>query len=171
MEITNIKIEPCILEKDDPTWRFALGASPLSEGLIVSIETDNNLTGFGYASATAHMGASLEGLTGTLERLVPHINKHDPLSMTAIRRDMDRALLGNNQAKAAIDCALFDLAAKFLKVPLHCLFGGAVRTQFPVLRILAIKTPREMAAQAQILFDQGYRYFKIKSRKCMKNIC
>ena len=52
MEITNIKIEPCILEKDDPTWRFALGASPVSEGLIVSIETDKNLTGFGYASAT-----------------------------------------------------------------------------------------------------------------------
>ena len=162
MEITNIKMEPCILKKDDPTWRFALGASPVSEGLIVSIETDNNLTGFGYASATAHMGASLEGLTGTLEQLVPHINKHDPLSMTAIRRDMDRALLGNNQAKAAIDCALFDLAAKFMKVPLNCLFGGAVRTQFPVLRILAIKTPPEMAAQAQILFDQGYRYFKIK---------
>ena len=162
MEITNIKMEPCILKKDDPTWRFALGASPVSEGLIVSIETDNNLTGFGYASATAHMGASLEGLTGTLEKLVPHINKHDPLSMTAIRRDMDRALLGNNQAKAAIDCALFDLAAKFMKVPLNCLFGGAVRTQFPVLRILAIKTPPEMAAQAQILFDQGYRYFKIK---------
>jgi len=162
MEITNIKIEPCILEKDDPTWRFALGASPVSEGLIVSIETDKKLTGFGYASATAHMGASLEGLTGTLERLVPHVNKHDPLSMTAIRRDMDRALLGNNQAKAAIDNALFDLAAKFMKVPLHCLFGGAVRTQFPVLRILAIKTPQKMAEQAQILFDQGYRYFKIK---------
>ena len=162
MEITNIKIEPCILEKDDPTWRFALGASPVSEGLIVSIETDKKLTGFGYASATAHMGANLEGLTGTLERLVPQIKKHDPLSMTAIRRDMDRALLGNNQAKAAIDNALFDLAAKFMKVPLHCLFGGAVRTQFPVLRILAIKTPQKMAEQAQILFDQGYRYFKIK---------
>jgi len=162
MEITNIKIEPCILEKDDPTWRFALGASPVSEGLIVSIETDKKLTGFGYASATAHMGASLEGLTGTLERLVPHVNKHDPLSMTAIRRDMDRALLGNNQAKAAIDNALFDLAAKFMKVPLHCLFGGAVRTQFPVLRILAIKKPQKMAEQAQLLFDQGCRYFKIK---------
>ena len=93
MKITNIKIEPCILEKDDPTWRFALGASPVSEGLIISIETDKNLTGFGYASATAHMGASLEGLTGTLERLVPYINKDDPLCMTANRRDMDRALL------------------------------------------------------------------------------
>ena len=66
------------------------------------------------------------------------------------------------QAKAAIDNALFDLAAKSMNVPLNRLFGGTVRTEFPVLRILAIKRPEEMAEQAQTLFDQGYRYFKIK---------
>jgi L-alanine-DL-glutamate epimerase-like enolase superfamily enzyme len=32
----------------------------------------------------------------------------------------------------------------------------------PVLRIVAIKSPAEMADQAQKLLDQGYRYFKIK---------
>ena len=57
------------------------------------------------------MGASMEGLTGTLERLIPHVKEHDALSMASIRVTMDRALSGNNQAKAAIDNALFDLAA------------------------------------------------------------
>jgi L-alanine-DL-glutamate epimerase-like enolase superfamily enzyme len=47
-------------------------------------------------------------------------------------------------------------------VPLHVLFGGAVRDQVPILRILAIKTPTEMAVQAQKLVDRGYRYLKIK---------
>ena len=47
-------------------------------------------------------------------------------------------------------------------MPLHVLFGGAVREQVPILRILAIKTPPEMAAQAQKLVDRGYRYLKIK---------
>jgi len=162
MKITNIKLETCILRKEDPTWRFALGANPTTEGVIVSIETDKEITGFGYGSATAHMGASIEGLTGTLKRLVPYVKEHDPLSMSKIRLTMDRVLSGNNQAKAAIDNALFDLAAKFMNVPLHQLFGGAVRTEFPVLRILAIKEPEEMAAQAQILYNKGYRYFKIK---------
>jgi L-alanine-DL-glutamate epimerase-like enolase superfamily enzyme len=104
----------------------------------------------------------MEGLTGTLERLIPHVKEYDALEMSAIRIKMDQALSGNNQAKAAIDNALFDLAAKSMNVPLNRLFGGAVRTEFPVLRILAIKSPEEMAEQAQILFDQGYRYFKIK---------
>ena len=150
------------MRKEDPSWRFALGASPVTEGVIVFIETDDNLTGYGYASATAHMGASMEGLTGTLERLIPHVKEYDALEMSAIRIKMDQALSGNNQAKAAIDNALFDLAAKSMNVPLNRLFGGAVRTEFPVLRILAIKSPEEMAEQAQILFNQGYRYFKIK---------
>ena len=150
------------MRKEDPSWRFALGASPVTEGVIVFIETDENLTGYGYASATAHMGASMEGLTGTLERLIPHVKEYDALEMSAIRIKMDQALSGNNQAKAAIDNALFDLAAKSMNVPLNRLFGGAVRTEFPVLRILAIKSPEEMAEQAQILFNQGYRYFKIK---------
>ena len=162
MKITDIKLKPCIMRKEDPTWRFALGARPITEGLIVSVETGEGLTGYGYASATAHMGASMEGLSGTLERLIPHVKKYDALEMSAIRIKMDQALSGNNQAKAAIDNALFDLAAKSMNVPLNRLFGGAVRTEFPVLRILAIKSPEEMAEQAQILFNQGYRYFKIK---------
>ena len=61
-----------------------------------------------------------------------------------------------------IDCALHDLMARALGVPLYKLFGGKMRTSVPILRILAIKTPDEMAAIAGELFDEGYRYFKIK---------
>jgi L-alanine-DL-glutamate epimerase-like enolase superfamily enzyme len=45
---------------------------------------------------------------------------------------------------------------------LNVLFGGKVREEVPILRILAIKTPTEMAAAAQKLVDKGYRYLKIK---------
>jgi L-alanine-DL-glutamate epimerase-like enolase superfamily enzyme len=69
---------------------------------------------------------------------------------------------GAPQAKAAVDCALHDLNARALGVPLHVLFGGAVRDRVPILRILAIKTPSEMATQARKLVDRGYRYLKIK---------
>ncbi|MBT5049588.1 MAG: hypothetical protein HOM58_13900 [Rhodospirillaceae bacterium] len=162
MKITSMGIDPCIMRKEDPTWRFALGASPTTEGWIVSIHTDEGTIGYGYASATAHMGASMEGLKGTLERLEPTLVDRDPLDMAAIRVALDHALSGNNQAKAGIDNALFDLAARSMGVPLNRLFGGVVNREFPVLRILAIKTPVEMAEQAQILADQGYNYFKIK---------
>jgi L-alanine-DL-glutamate epimerase-like enolase superfamily enzyme len=162
MKITALTIDPCVMRKEDPTWAFALAASPITEGWIVSIHTDEGMTGYGYASATAHMGASMEGLKGTLERLEPVLVDRDPADMSAIRMALDQALSGNNQAKAGIDNALFDLNARLLDVPMNRLFGGVVRREFPVLRILAIKEPDEMAEQAQILVDQGYRYLKIK---------
>lgn len=162
MKITALTIDPCVMRKEDPTWRFALAASPITEGWIVSIHTDEGMTGYGYASATAHMGASMEGLKGTLERLESTLVDRDPADIAAIRMALDAALSGNNQAKAGIDNALFDLNARLLDVPLNRLFGGVVQRDFPVLRILAIKTPDEMAEQAQKLVDQGYRYLKIK---------
>ena len=100
------------MRKEDPSWRFALAASPTTEGWIVTLESDSGTFGYGYASATAHMGASMEGLKGTLERLQPILLDQDPLNMSAIRKAMDRSLLGNNQAKAAIDTALFDLVCQ-----------------------------------------------------------
>lgn len=162
MKITALTIDSCIMRKEDPTWAFALAASPITEGWIVSIHTDEGLTGYGYASATAHMGASMEGMKGTLERLEATLVDRDPADMAAIRQALDRALSGNNQAKAGIDNALFDLNAGMLDVPMNRLFGGVINREFPVLRILAIKKPDEMAEQAQILVDQGYRYLKIK---------
>jgi len=47
-------------------------------------------------------------------------------------------------------------------VPLNILFGGPVRDAVPMLRIVAIKAPEEMAAEAKKLVDRGYKYLKIK---------
>ena len=43
------------------------------------------------------------------------------------------------------------------------MFGGRLRDSLPVLRILAIKTPDEMAAQAERLVAAGYRCLKVKA--------
>jgi L-alanine-DL-glutamate epimerase-like enolase superfamily enzyme len=150
------------MRKEDPSWRFALGASPVTEGSILRIADEQGNEGFGYASATAHMGS----ITGTLEAELAYLRRQvinrDADDIAAIGVSLDRAIGGALQAKAAIDCALHDLLARRLGVPLYQLFGGKVRDRVPLLRILAIKKPQEMAAQAQKLVDQGYRYLKIK---------
>jgi L-Ala-D/L-Glu epimerase / N-acetyl-D-glutamate racemase len=162
MFIRDFEIAPCHMRKEDPTWRFALAASPVSEGHVVRIVSEDGHEGFGYASATAHMGSTAATLKAELELFRPRLIGRDPRNIEAILVDLDNALRGAPQAKAAIDCALHDLVARALAVPLNVLFGGAVRDTVPILRILAIKTPAEMAAQAQKLVDKGYRYLKIK---------
>jgi L-alanine-DL-glutamate epimerase-like enolase superfamily enzyme len=150
------------MRKEDPTWRFALAASPVSEGHVVRLVSEDGAEGFGYASATPHMGSTGDTLKAELELFRPRVVGRDVHGIEAILVDLDKALHGAPQAKAAIDCALHDLLARVLGVPLNVLFGGAVRKEVPLLRILAIKTPQEMAAQAQKLADKGYRYLKIK---------
>jgi L-alanine-DL-glutamate epimerase-like enolase superfamily enzyme len=160
--ISDFSIHPCTLRKDDPTWRFALGASPTTNGVVVELKTRDGHIGYGYASATAHMGSTMQTLEVELNMFRAHVIGRSVWDVEALLGALDRALRGAPQAKAAIDCALYDVQAQILGLPLNQLFGGKIRDQVPILRILAIKTPAEMAAQAQKLYDKGYRYFKIK---------
>ncbi len=162
MIVTRIECEPCVMRKTDPKWRFALAASPVTEGVVVTITSESGLQGFGYGSATPHMGATRDSLMAALARFVPLVTGRNCFSVEEILLSLDGDLAGNNQAKAAIDCALHDLNGRILGIPLHRLFGGKLRDSVPILRILAIKTPEEMAEQAQNLVDAGYSYLKIK---------
>jgi L-alanine-DL-glutamate epimerase-like enolase superfamily enzyme len=162
MIIRDFDVTPCTMRKEDPTWRFALGASPVTDGHIVRLVTEDGVEGFGYASATPHMGSIMDTLAAELALFRPLVVGHDPRDIEAILMALDRAMHGAPQSKAAIDCALYDLVARALGAPLNVLFGGKVRDEVPILRILAIKTPPEMAVAAQKLVDKGYRYLKIK---------
>ena len=162
MIIQEFDIQPCTMRKQDPTWRTSLHANPLAEGLIVRLATKSGHFGYGYASAVPHMGSVISVLKAELDYFRPAVLGQDARNIEMIGRTLDRALRGAAFAKSAIDCALYDLNARALGVPLHQLLGGAVRDRVSVIRILALKTPEEMAVQAKKLVSQGYRYLKIK---------
>jgi L-alanine-DL-glutamate epimerase-like enolase superfamily enzyme len=162
MIVQSVDFEPCEMPLEDKNWKFALATTSMSLGWVVRITSDTGHVGYGYANASPHMGSTFESLPHELARFKPHVLGKDPFAIEAILADLDRSLAGGNQAKCGIDCALHDLIARSLGVPLYNLLGGKVRNSVPVLRIVAIKTPEEMAANAGKLFDQGYRYFKIK---------
>ena len=162
MKIAVVRLEPCVLRKHDPSWRFARGASPVTEGVIVTLTGENGAEGYGYASATPHMGATRDTLLAALNSFAPLLHDQDSFEINRIMQRLDRVLAGHPQAKAAIDCALYDLNAKSLGLPLYQLLGGKLRDSLPILRILAIKSPAEMAAQAETLVNAGYQHLKIK---------
>jgi L-alanine-DL-glutamate epimerase-like enolase superfamily enzyme len=162
MKIDGIEILPADMPQSDPKWRFAIHANRVSQGWLVAIAADEGTVGYGYASATKHMGASSAGLKGVLNDFSGLLLGRDPFDIEAILADLDHRLRGMNQAKAAIDCALHEIAARSLGVPLCTLFGGKLRTEFPVLRVLSLKRPDEMASKARELIHAGYRDIKIK---------
>lgn len=162
MKITDMEIKPVTMPKEDKEWRFALGGESIARGFLIKLASDEGVVGLGYAGASAHHGVSTGAVQAALETYAKLLKDEDPFDTEKIFLRLDRALRGNNEAQAAIDMALHDLQAKKLGVPLHALLGGAVRTEIPVMRILALKEPAAMAENALKLTAQGYSYIKVK---------
>ena len=162
MKIVEARVDESILPKKDKDWKFALAASGVTEGWVVSIRAEDDTVGYGYASTMNHYGAPHDAVKGALDRLYKRLVERDAREIARILDDLDRVMLGNNQAKSGIDCALHDLQARRLGVPICDLFGGPAVREFATLRILPIKSPADMAKNARALADKGVRHFKIK---------
>ena len=145
------------MPKEDPSWRFALAASPETYGFLVTLVTDQGLEGIGYTGATAHTGSGADRVAADLRSLVECLTGAE----VPAPADLD-ALPGGNHAKAAVDVALHDLLARERGVPVHRLFGELSRRDVALLRILALKAPDDVAKNARALVDEGYAYLKIK---------
>ena len=161
MKIDGFDAYPIEMPLHDKDWTFALATVSAARGWCVRV-CAGEVAGFGYAPAVPHMGSTFEGLPIEIARFRPLVVGHDAFDIEALLKRLDRSLQGAHQAKAAIDCAVHDLIARSMARPLFQILGGRMRDSIPVLRILAIKTPEEMAAKAAELFGEGYRYFKIK---------
>ena len=99
MIIRDFEITPCTMRKEDPTWRFALAASPVTDGHVLRIATDDGHEGFGYASATPHMGSTKDTLQAELELFRPLVVGQEAHNIEAILIALDRALRGAPQAE------------------------------------------------------------------------
>lgn len=163
MPIDSVEFFPLSQRQEDPTWSFALANYPLIEGWIVVLRAEGAI-GHGYAQAIPHMGSSTSGICAALELFKPKILGRSALDIDPILADLDTVIAGNAQAKSGIDCALHDLAANILGVPLYALFGGGFRNSVKQIRIIPIKSPMDMASEARRLVDQGYRSLKIKMK-------
>lgn len=149
------------LRKQDPKWKFALGARPLSEGLILHLVSSDRFEGYGYASDIPHLGFDIERVEREVSELAGRMSRVSIMGEPLTDVEIDRGRL-SPPAFAAIEMAVLDLRARTLGIRLADLLGGVHRTKFPVIRILAIKTPEEMAANAKKLTAAGYGYIKIK---------
>src|SRR5262249_28476252 len=97
MKIAKVEVLPCHMPQSDPKWRFSIHANRISKGWLVAITSDEDVTGYGYASATRHMGANSEGLKGTLDDFARLLPGRDPFDIEDILAVLDHHLKGMNQ--------------------------------------------------------------------------
>ena len=137
---------------------------PLSrtrETLLVKIETDAGIVGWGETSPIA-------GARGTIENhLAPHLIGSNPLEYRRLWRQLWGANFGNGLAVGAVETALNDIRGRALNLPVAELFGGRMRDQVPVyVSALDYVEGREIEdtypAVAAQMVEQGHTAIKMR---------
>jgi L-Ala-D/L-Glu epimerase len=141
----------------------ALRRATTVETLIVEVTDADGRSGFGEAPQVWQVtGASVAGSEACVrEILAPLLSGRDPDDLHARLAEVRRAVAGNEAAKAALDMALHDLAARRLGVPLARFLGGtASRVTTDVT--LAAGEPAALAAAARDRVADGFAVLKLK---------
>lgn len=139
-----------------------LRPTPMLEYVLVRIDTDEGVTGWGEAQADiGFFGETVEQVRAAIaDYLGPQLIGKDPLDREHLGRVI--GYRGNGCAKSGIDMALHDLAGKAMGMPVSVILGGRRRTRVPVAIEVAGGKPEAMAEACAVLMRQGVRAFKPK---------
>lgn len=134
-----------------------------ADNVLVRIETDNGLIGWGEAaSAPVMTGDTLESLVSAVHYLTPVLRGRDPADIEGALAAMDGRMYGNHGAKAAIEIALHDIAGLATQKPVHALIGERKRTRMPLLGVIGGGDYDGDLADAAKKKAAGFTAYKIK---------
>ena len=127
--------------------------------LVVVVETDEGITGFGQAYA--HIQATTEAV----RMLAPRVIGQDATRIDHLWQLLFRGgfFPGGNilsSAVSAIDIALWDLNAKALGVPLYRLLGGRSRDRVPAYVHIGGHQTEGLVESAQAAVAQGWKFLR-----------
>ena len=146
--------------------RFAAARAVLthSDFALVSVETDEAITGYGEVSSALYyyrLGPSHAYDINAY--LGPALIGQDPLMIPALVDRMDAILSGGRQAKSGIEMALWDIAGKAAGLPVYRLLGGKARSAVPLNWTIGFAEPDESAAEAaQYVAQHGVHSIRLK---------
>jgi muconate cycloisomerase len=75
---------------------------------------------------------------------------------------MDAIIRGYPYSKAAVEFAAYDLAGRWLGVPVHTLLGGKARDRVPVTHSIGLISIEEARAEVAKLVTEGVKTIKVK---------
>ena len=164
MKITEVRLGQISVPLRVP-FKTALRSVSSVEDVIVEIHTDTGAVGYGEAPPTGVITGDTTGaIIGAIQ---------DHIAKTIVGRDVDdfedviqsvqKCIVKNTSAKAAVDMALWDLYGQLYNIPVYKLLGGA-RKQIITDITISVNPPEEMARDAVDAIRRGYDCLKVKVR-------
>jgi len=165
MKITNIEIYGYKLTYAHGEYVMSGGrAATHQDSTLVRILTDNGLEGWGETATLAgtYLPTFYGSTRASLAELAPYLIGQDPCNITQINQVMHSVLLGQLNAKSALEMACWDIFGKSLGVPLSRLLGGVQQEKFALYEAVPLASPDQMADYVQERGRAGIRRFQLK---------
>ena len=165
MKIIDIKIGFISVPLKKP-FKTALRTVEAVNDVIVKIITDTGHVGYGEAPPTGVITGDTTGaIVGAIE---DHIKKSiigmDISNLEEIMDKIDKSIVKNTSAKAAVDIAVYDLFGQLYNAPVYKLLGGS-KTEIITDITISVNDPEQMAKDSVEAVNLGYKTLKIKVGK------
>ncbi len=147
---------------------FVISLGPIlnAENILVVIQTEEGITGFGECSPFMSInGESIDTCFIIGQYFAKLFKGKNALSIEDRITDMDKLIYGNSSIKSAFDMALYDIASQHAGVPLYKFLGGENNKPIITDYTVSIGDPGKMAADAVKIKEEGYPAIKIKLGK------
>jgi L-alanine-DL-glutamate epimerase-like enolase superfamily enzyme len=161
--IQRIEIFPIRLPLHEP-FVIAYATQNDIPTVLVRMTTDDGAVGWGEATPDPNVtGETFHSTIAVLEHdLAPALIGLDVRDREGLVRAMDARVDAVPAAKAALDIAAHDLVATMAGLPLWALLGGKSKPHLTISRVVSIKSPEDMAADAQQHVRDGFETVKLK---------
>lgn len=124
MNIEQIDIYKLNIKRKEPT-KISIGILDKAENIAIKITATNGIYGWGEGSPFSPItGDSQETNLAAAKQVARLIIGKNPLAIEARMAQINVIARGEPSLRAALDMALYDLAAKVAGLPLYALLGG-----------------------------------------------
>ena len=132
------------------------------ENIRVTIHTNTPNIGYGAAPATkAITGEDLKTISKTIKKIITPKLVGETFDLPKVLEILHTSCKDNSSAKAAVDMALYDLAAASDNSTL-VEYLGATPKPLQTAVTISLKSPEEMAEDAISAFGRGFEILKVK---------
>ena len=162
MKITEVKIGRISVPLRVP-FKTALRRVDSVEDVIVELHTDTGAVGYGEAPPTGVITGDTTGaIIGALkDHIIKTIIGRDVDDFEALTASVQKCIIHNSSAKAAVDMALWDLYGQLYNIPVYKLLGG-FKDKIVTDITISVNSPEEMARDAITAINRGYDTLKVK---------
>lgn len=132
--------------------------------VVLQIETDTGITGWGEASPWPVFTGTAEGNAAALHvHMRPHLIGQDPVQVERLLNTVEKVVVGHSEAKAALEMALLDITGKISGLSVCELVGGRMRDSMDMSFSIANPDFDADLDDIAAMWEDGVRIFKFKT--------